>query len=156
MQTRLSPGDVEEVLRKLVRPKVSFFHDLNSRSDAGPPFIGWVEGNRFKFRRVITHRNSFLPIVSGRVISVEGGAVVRATLRLAPAVAIVMTLWMTMGAYAAIQRLPRAWQNSDVTGIIVAVGLPIFGLVLTFSGFLPEKRKAVRLLSEAFAKYDPK
>ena len=155
IQTRVTSGEAEEILRKLVRPKLSFFHELNIPVDSGPPFVGWVEGNRFKFVRVITGRNSFLPIISGRVVAAEGGAVVQATLRLAHSVAIFMAFWMSAVTYGAVEGLPRAWGKSDVMGMVLPLGLPIFGLVLTLSGFLPERRKAIRLLSEAFGMHHP-
>ena len=154
IQTRLTPGQVNEVLQKLVRPRQSFFHELHNPGqwfpDSGPQFIGWVENNRFKFHRVITGRNSFLPIISGKVIPAEGGAVLQVRLRLALPVAIFMTFWMTMTIYAAIETLPRAVQGSNVMGAVLALGMPLFGVALTVFGFFPEKRRAVRLLTEAF------
>jgi hypothetical protein len=155
IQTRVTSGEAEEILRKLVRPKLSFFQELDIPVDSGPPFVGWVEGNRFKFVRAITGRNSFLPIISGRLVAGEGGAVVQATLRLAHSVALFMAFWMTAVIYGAIEGLPRAWEKSDVMGMVFPLGMPIFGLVLTLSGFLPEKRKARRLLSKAFGIQDP-
>jgi hypothetical protein len=151
IRTRLTPGQVEEVLHKLVRPKGSLFQELDIPVGSGPPFVGRVEGNRFKFHRVITGRNSFLPIISGEIVATEEGTVLRGSMRLAIVVAIFITLWISATTYGALDWLSRASQTSDVMGGVIALGMPIFGLVLTVVGFVPERRKAISLLSEALA-----
>jgi hypothetical protein len=145
----LTPGEVEEVLRKLVRPKGSFFHDLDIPVGSGPPFVGRVEGNRFKFHRVITGRNSFLPIISGQIVATDEGAVLRGTMRLAIVVAVFMAFWISAATYGAVEAFSGVRQTSDVMGRVIPLGMPILGVILTVVGFVPERRKAVRLLSEA-------
>ncbi len=149
IQTRLSSVEAEEILRRLVRPNVSFFKPDPTTIDARP-FVGRVGEGSFKFHRVITGRNSFLPITSGHIVQAEGGAVVRGQMRLAVAVAVVMTLWMGMTVTAAVKELPKEIAEHNITEAISLAFFPLFGAVLIAVGYYPERRKVLRLLSDAF------
>jgi hypothetical protein len=154
IQTRVTVIEAEEVLRRLVRPQTLARHppdpDRATVGGADPPFVGWVEGHRFKFHRIIPYRNSFVPIVSGKIVPGEGGAILRGRLRLAHVVAVVMALWMAITASLAIASLAHVGETSNAVAAVFPVAMPLFGAVLVGVGFLPERRKALRLLSQAF------
>ena len=142
IQTRLSTAEAEETLAGLV----------GSRGDGLPtkPFVGRVEGGAFTFRRLFIGRNSFIPIISGRIVQGEGGAVVQGTMRLHVAVAVVMTVWMGMALTIGVGALMKRIQNPDTVAVLSAVFFPLFGVFVMSIGYFPERRKALRLLSEAF------
>jgi hypothetical protein len=114
------------------------------------PFVGRVENGTFKFRSVITGRNSFLPIISGRIIEAEGGAVVNGTMRLHLLVAAFMTFWMAITIIGAVLALNKFVTGSETAGdVFSAWFFPLFGGTLTAIGYYPERRKAMRLLGDA-------
>jgi hypothetical protein len=147
IRTRLSPSEAEEVLWRMICPRRAFLDPEPPTVDTRP-FEGRVEDGSFKCRRVITERNSFLPIVSGRVMQSEGGAVVQGHMRLAVPVAVMMALWMAGAITAAAHELPRGIRDHDLSALGVSF-FPIFGVLLTAVGFYPERRKALRLFTDA-------
>lgn len=154
LQVRVTPQEAEELLCKLVQPIPSLLHDLNRPGElldyAGRPFIGRVEDGRFKFYRVITGRNSFLPIISGEIVSAEGGAELRGVMRLSLSVAVLMAVALAIWSSLAFNRFPSTVQTGDVEEAILACVILLFFIGLAVLAFLTERRKAMRLLSEAF------
>jgi len=156
IKTRMTPEEAEEVLRRFVRPKGSFLHDLKGPGEwsdhAGRPFIGRVSENRFKFHRFITGRDSFLPIISGRITPVEGGAELRGAMRLHLSVAIFVIAWLAIWSSVTLKTLPRAVQTGDVTGVIMTFAVPLILVGLAVLRFVSERRDTMRLLSKAFTR----
>jgi hypothetical protein len=149
IQTRLSNVEAEAILEGLVRPPQSTFAPDPPSLDARP-FAGAVDNGAFKFHRVITGRNSFLPIVVGRVVQAEGGAIVSGHMRMAVSVMLFMALWMGMAMTAAVNEIPADLQRGDMMGALAIGFFPVFGAVLIGVGYYPERRKALQLLSDAF------
>jgi len=102
------------------------------------------------FHRVFSGRNSFVPVIVGRVTQGEGGAVIQGHMRLAIFVAVLMTVWIGGTLTAAITEVPRAIAAHAVSGACLVALFPLFGAVLVTTGYYPERRKAMRLLLDAF------
>ena len=143
VQTRLSIVEAEGTLSRLV--------DEPGGILASRPFAGRIENGTFKFHRIITGRNSFLPIVTGRIVQGESGAVVRGATRLHYAVAAFMTIWMGMAITAVVDTLPKYIAESDTWRAVGVSLFPVFGIVLIAIGYYPERRRALRILEDAFA-----
>lgn len=146
IETRLSSVDAEAVLNNLVRPPQPRF--AADPPDARP-FTGSVADGAFKFQPVFKGRNGFLPVVVGGVAQGEGGAVVRGYTRLPIAAAVFITIWTIVTVFGAASGLPKYWRKGDLTGVIGLGLLPVFAAVLIGAGYYPERRKAMRLLSDA-------
>ncbi len=58
-------------------------------------FIGNVEGNRFKISRIISGKNSFLPIIDGVIEAKNNGSVIEMIMRVNAFVLIFMAVWFT-------------------------------------------------------------
>lgn len=71
-----SPAEVEGRLKELVRPRLLWRKSFLSKREDGPPFHGVIENAQFKFRRVIYYRNSYLPVISGRITDDLGSVTV--------------------------------------------------------------------------------
>lgn len=136
------PPVVIERLRSIVRDKPTFGESLRKMwsfgKPASTPFIGSVQDESFKIRRDIRYRNSFLPIIWGRVTQNGVGARVYVTMFIHPLVAFFMIFWLGMAGFAAVSI--RSASSS---------GMFIFGLALVLGGFIPEAIKAKRLISDA-------
>ncbi|HLW54059.1 MAG TPA: hypothetical protein VKW06_14575 [Candidatus Angelobacter sp.] len=114
-----------------------------SPDPAGRPFKGTSNSNSFKVRRYISYRNSFLPVVWGRLIPTSTGTRVNVTMIVHPFVALFMGFWLVGVGWLAIARpsLPMPWG-------VLPWGFLVFGIVLTAGGFFPEAIKAKRLIAE--------
>jgi hypothetical protein len=71
-------------------------------------------------------------------------------MRLHLPVAVAMTFWMVMAIGISIGTLTKRIANPDTVAVLSAVFFPLFGLVLMSIGYFPERRKALRLLMDAF------
>jgi len=142
IQTRLSVADAEDVLARLV--------EVSDDRFTTKPFSGRVGNGTFTFRRVIRRLNDFLTRITGRIVQGEGGAVVRGSVRAHPSVAIVMTVWTAMAIIAVVNLMPRLLAESNPAGALGILVFPLFGVGLAAVGYYPERREALRLLSEAF------
>jgi hypothetical protein len=141
------PPVVIERLRSIVRDKPTFGESLRKMWSFGkpvsPPFIGSVQGESFKIRRDIRYRNSFLPIIWGRVTQNGVGARVYVTMFIHPIVALFMIFWLGMAGFAAV--------SARSASSMIPSGMFIFGVALAAGGFIPEAIKAKRLISDAVA-----
>ena len=137
----------------MVRPRRSAWQAIEAaanwdRKDE-PPFAGTITGNHFRIRRVIGYRNSFLPVISGQVTPDVLGSRIDVVLRVSAPVCVVMTIWLAaalVGAAAGV----GSWLNTGDARGLLALLLPLFGCGLILGGFVPEKRKAVKLFADAF------
>ena len=144
IEVNAPPPVVVERLRAVVRGKLSFRESLRQafpfNKAEGAPFIGSVLDDSFKMKRNIRYRNSFLPMIRGRISSYGVSTRVSVTMFLHPAVAIFMIFWLGMLGSVAVS-LPTASP--------IPWGMLAFGIALPVGGFIPEAIKAKRLIVEA-------
>jgi hypothetical protein len=76
--TPMSPAHAASVLQKIVEPTKTF----RWPSTTHRYFEGWVEGDRFKISRIISGRDSFLPIIQGSFRGEGAGTIVRLNMRM--------------------------------------------------------------------------
>lgn len=150
IHSRLPPHAVLERVRALVREQPGFRQVLREslgwrRDGAPPPFVGKVEGSDFRCYRNIYYRNSFLPRVTGHVDPSPGGTTIDVRMSLHPSVAVAMLFWLGATGLGAVVALR---QPVEGTPVLVPIGMFVFGVVLTLSGFYPEAIKARRLLEQ--------
>jgi hypothetical protein len=149
IQSHLTTQAVLERVRALLRETPAFQQSLKesfgSRSDGAPPFIGKVEGSKFKCRRDIRYQNSFLPRIAGHVDSYPTGTKIDVIMYLHPLVLVFMLFWLGgVGVDAA-----AALRQGDAGAwTLVPMGMFVFGVALTLGGFYPEAIKARRLLEQ--------
>jgi len=139
------PAIAAQRIQAVVQKGATFWGSFRTawrlRYPSGPPFIGTVQDNSFKVRRDIRYRNSFLPMIWGRLISIPTGTRVRVTMFLHPLVAVFMVVWLGFVGRGAL---------FDRSGPPVFLwGMFVFGIVLVTAGFIPEVITARRLITVA-------
>src|ERR1700690_4052606 len=106
------PYVLEDRLRSLVREEPSWrelFQRIWKRGEPpGPPFIGWVRDGSFKLHRDIRYRNSFLPVVHGRIVPADIGTRIQVTMSIHPLVAVFLAIWFGSLGFSASQFEARA------------------------------------------------
>src|SRR5665213_3260484 len=94
------PDVVAERVRRMVSPAPTVLGALASRwrrSQTPPsPFLGSVENLTFKIRRNIQYRNSFLPIIRGKVIPTPTGSTVNVFMYMHPFSFVFMLFWFCL------------------------------------------------------------
>ena len=150
-RTALSPQEALLRLSRVVGPPQSRWPAIEAGAARRQrePFVGIIDGERFRIRRTIDYRNNFLPVISGRIEPDAAGSRIDIVVTLKPAVAAVMILWLSAMSFAAAAGVWQSAQTGEAKGL-AALLLPFFGFVLVAVAFVPEKRKALTLLAETF------
>ena len=102
----------------------------------GPAFLGEIDGRTFRIRQVIRGRNSFAPLIWGRIEPTHGGSHVGITMFMHPVVLVFMLIWLGFCAW-------NFWKNPRELALL---GMFVFGVGLSVGVFYWEAAKAERLL----------
>ena len=142
------PPDLATVLiASQVGPREFLFPTLTKA------FTGSVADGGFKIMRVIRYRNSFLPVVTGRIEPHDTGSRIHVRMRLHLFSAVFMAVWMGF-AVVAVAGFVTAYAsnpgNRDVGALLAPLGMAVFGWALTTFGFWFEANKQERMLREIF------
>lgn len=148
IQSRLH---LEEVMRRLANniETTRGFNLLRRRKDTDKPYQGRISGNRFSMMRVISYRNSFLPIIAGIASRANAGTRVDLVSQLPAVVKIFMSLWlgiMGIGCLLVIGiciiRSRETLDKGFSPTILIPFAMFAFGFLLMKIAFNAEDRKA--------------
>lgn len=150
IQTMLPPDEVARRLRRLLRAKEGFWKSLiNSfdRSTEKPPFRGEVLDRTFTIERAIGYKNSFLPVVRGRIDQqMDGGSTVRLRMTLSVFATAFIMIWFGGLTWAYFTSTNGAEFSTMVFWMMLAA------MAMILVGFVPEARKAERLIRNALTR----
>lgn len=113
-------------------------------------FSGHVSEREFEITKNISYRNSFLPVIEGKVEQTSTGARVTISMRLHLAVICFMFVWfsgVSIGCIAVLAHLDRFSMP-----MLIPFGMLIFGIVLVSGGFWFEASKQKIRLIELLSK----
>lgn len=148
----LSETEVESRIQMVTRPRRTITEILKTGfrifASGGPPFVGEVSTDSFQIRRDIRYRNSFLPLLKGRLTSVPGGTRVNVVMHIHPLVALFMLFWFS-GVGAGAIAITFGQHSGEGAMALIPFGMLVFGVALVCGGFYPEANKAERLLRES-------
>src|SRR5580693_5061886 len=139
---------VAERIRSIVSPAPTFWGTLGSSwrrpQGAVSPFLGSVENLSFKIRRNIQYRNSFLPIIRGKIVPTPTGSRVDVFMHMHPFSVVFMMVW-----FGIILFFESKFVDVNIARSFLPIGMAVFGLALSVGGFYFEALKVMPLLSEA-------
>ena len=157
IDTFLSPIEARKRIESIVVPTPSFgtrfVNSLNNmfKKSGADQFIGKIDDQGFRLRRLIYYRNSFLPVVKGRFQQGSAGTKVDVTMTLHPAVMVFMLIWFgglgTMGVIPMFVVLSTGFRPE----LLIPIGMFLFGWLMVQFGFVFEARKAKKILSQLFS-----
>lgn len=146
-----SPLSQEEAVRRLrreVAKPVSGWRWVEKRTEK---FEGTVSGEGFRISRIIRYRNSFLPVIQGRISPFGAGVRIEVTMKLHGIVLVFALLWL---GFVGFPVLGAVLQFLTTGRFEEAAWFPCAMLVLFFLmtaiGFEIEAHKARKLLSRIF------
>jgi len=106
-------------------------------------YHGEVSLTSFKIWRIIRYRNSFLPIIEGKITPSISGSRIAVTMRLHRFVAVFMALWLggvtVFAVTFAIATLRGKME--PIPALLVPLGMLLFGIALTSGSFWLEANK---------------
>lgn len=139
-----STDEVSRILSEISEPR-----KWNDAFNFGrsKPFHGSVEGSSFKLYRAIKYRNSFLPILEGKIESRGTDTVVSVNLRMNYYATFFVCIWLFVTLAMALGEL----SEFEMPYSLVPWVMFVFGYLMMQGGFWYEVPKAKRLLNETLA-----
>lgn len=108
-------------------------------------FEGRLINDEFKITRIISYRNSFLPVIKGRLQTIGNSTHITMKLRPHLSVILFVTVWFSIIGLALVITLASA----DSYGVlIIPFGLLLLGYALMMGCYLFESSRAKQILTE--------
>lgn len=145
---------VEEVLKRLadnIEPEKIIRFSLFNKA-TGKPYEGQMVGRTFKITRIIDYRNSFLPVITGRISSFLGETEIKVKMRLSPFIFVFMSFWLGTVVFFGLQIIyTQLFELRQFSSVILApLGMFLFGYLLTILPFKAESKKSKAFLATLF------
>lgn len=146
--TSLTFSEVLQRLDEVLTPPKLFRITLPFGPPPAKPYEGTISGNTFKISRIITGRNSFLPIIKGEIYSQSFGCSIKIRMSLHKIVLAFMILWLWTTGFIGMFSL-FAWYVEPSVGAIFLPILAMFflGWLLCLIPFKIEAKAATKFLS---------
>lgn len=112
------------------------------------PFGLKPRNNTFKIQRIISYRNSFLPIIEGKIIEVDGAAIVKVKVMPNILVFFFMIFWLSFTFLFSVISIKDMIENGFDAGSLMPIGMFLFGLIFSYGVFKIESIRSKRDLSE--------
>ena len=157
IKSKLSVEQINLRLNENIEPKSKSIFSIFTRN-ATKPYEGEFYGNRFKMSRIISYRNSFLPIISGDISTFKGLTYIKIKMETNR---IVLVLWYLIVfivgfGMTSFGKIFNSIQNKDTFpfgGYEFLIFIAIF-LITPLIAFKIESRKSKKYLSTLFEKID--
>jgi len=115
-------------------------------------YTGECSDNKFKLTRNINYRNSFLPIIKGKIDSNQNSTIIDVNMQLHILVRIFMSIWVTGTLISCIVIIYTSISEEITldTHTFIPFFLFFFGIVFPYIGFKYESKKSIEHLKEIF------
>jgi hypothetical protein len=153
LASQLTVAEVYKYLAENIEPKRAFRFSVFSRT-ATKPYEGEISGNIFTISRIISYRNSFLPVITGNVSSLAGETQIHIKMKPVILVIIFMSFWLgVLGLVCIGMFLTGLLQFKEIlrSGFspmnLIPFGMFGFGWALIYFGFKAESKKSKAFLA---------
>ncbi len=146
-RTKLPGYEVIKRLSENIEPREFFFFGFNHDRKT---YQGNIEHNGFNISRVtVFRRNSFNPIIKGKLHEDNTGTTIEVKMRLHIFVGLFMIFWFS-GVFIGILAAITIAASEPIPFILIPFVMLIFGYVLTVGSFKYESIRAKKHLAELF------
>jgi hypothetical protein len=146
--TSLTFSETLQRLDEVVTPPKLFRITLPFGPPPAKPYEGTISGNTFKISRIITGRNSFLPMIEGEIYSQPFGCSIKIRMSLHNIVLAFMILWLWTTGFIGMFSLCVWIVDRSVGPIFIPIlGMFLFGWFLCLIPFKIEAKAARKFLS---------
>jgi hypothetical protein len=113
-------------------------------------YIGFVFDGKFEIHRNITYRNSFLPIIRGKISPTAVGSEIQINMKLEAFVKVFIGLWLGFTFLFCVAVIMVMFKASFSPFFIIPFIMAIFGLTLSHGAFNYERKQIVDDLKNIF------
>jgi len=148
IRTLLSEFEIRERLSENLEPEeiIRFNWSTSNRKT----FEGEIVKNQFRISRIIYYRNSFQPVIFGRIEDLGAFREIHIRMRMAMAVMIFMCVWLGMAGGIAILVFIAGLSTKSIIAALIPTGFFAFGYILMMGGYLAESTYSKAVLSKLF------
>lgn len=144
INTSLHPEIVRQKLLAVVEPRKAIRWKINNYEK---PYEGEVGDHSFEINRIINYRNSFLPIIKGKIYPEGMGSKIDIKMAMHPFVVVFMSIWLWLvGSTWILSAIATIAERKLESRILVLSGMLLFGLLLPLIGFKPEANDSKKFL----------
>ena len=146
-RTNLPMDDVLKKLDSVIEPKKNTVFGGLSYTKA---FSGELFDDNFIITRNIVYRNSFLPVIKGKIYCENGNTIIEMFLRLHLFVIVFLSIWLSIPFMLICLVLFNliVKQTGSLNSIIMPMILFLFGCFVMIGGFNYENAKAQNIIKE--------
>jgi hypothetical protein len=153
MTSKLSVEDVKKRLADNIQPKGPIrLSAFNRNTDK--LYEGHIFGDTFTISRIINYRNSFLPVITGQVSTVQGKTQINVKMSPVPVVLVFISIWLGIIGLVCLGvilvgliQFKQVLQNGFSPMILIPFGMLIFGCLLTNRAFKAESKISKEFLN---------
>lgn len=143
--------DSLDIVRRRLASQIEAPKSRWSLSKNHAPYAGHIADESFKITRIIHYRNSFLPIIRGKMESVENGTQVQIKMHLHPAVLCFLGLWCSI--WFSVTTAVFMGGGLSIDAAFSFIGLPLFVFTAFWFAFWFEVNKSTRDLTTLLQGY---
>lgn len=150
LHTGLSKQECAEALSKNMFPRSP--DAFNFSDPNGKKFIGRLYADSFQMRRAIKKRNSFLPLINGRLISMPSGTDVVLRFKMHGFVNAFMVIWCSALLFASLMIAGTAllYDEPVPAETLIPIGMMLLGMLIMTGGFGAEYENARKEIMQLF------
>lgn len=149
-KTKLTATEVLQRLEDSIEPVKVLRLGLFNRSET-KPYQGKVAGSTFNISRIITYRNSFLPMINGNIENTFDGSLIKVKMRLHVAVIVFLCIWCGIMGLVGIAFLSQSFGSKNFDPmILIPFGMLLFVYTMTMLAFKYESRQSKTDLQSLF------
>jgi hypothetical protein len=137
INTPLNPGAAYRILIDNVEERTTPFFDFQPRLDT-KPYLGVIGSEKFRIWKVISYRNSFLPIIRGTIKENNSGTILKITMMPAMSVLLFMSVWFGGLIFALVFLLLDKNDGKLNPAFIIPLLIIGMGLLFVSAGFNAE------------------
>ena len=152
LRTSLSSKEVYYRLSNNIEPKKAFRLAAFNRTSV-KPYEGIITNSFFKISSIVNYRNSFLPVIEGKISTFAGQTHIHIRMKVTPFVLIFISIWLGLvgltclllvlvGIIHFIQNRITAFSPT----VLIPFGMLIFGCLRTILAFKAESNKSREFL----------
>ncbi|MEM6264266.1 MAG: hypothetical protein AAGI38_17255 [Bacteroidota bacterium] len=148
-RTPLTPEEILKRIDDVIEPKKMFRMKGGFWGNSDhKPYEGSIKDLSFKMTRIISYRNSFLPVIKGKIGRDINGTKVEVSMRLNSFVLVFMAIWMAGVGLACVVMLPLFTFEGTFDYLnLIPYGMLLFGHVLVTGGFKYESTRSKKDLA---------
>ncbi len=140
----------EEITRRL-EDSIETERVFRSGLESAQPYKGQIIGNRFEISKIIGYKNSFLPVIKGKIEGDYNRTTITVKMRPRMAVLVFLFIWCSGVGIACIVSLIQVFNGSGFNPVIfIPFGMLAFAYLLTMGAFKFESSKSKQDLAAIF------